>query len=530
MLSSIHNTQSQLPKAYNPSVNLLNKTEDYNVYLQAWVAEAQEGVGEDRETAALRIKDCRERGCEKLDLSYLNLTSLPLLPKCRVLDVSHNNLTSFPEIKHLKLFEINAQHNQIETLPDYWPIDLYNLDVSNNRLSTWPHSLPDRFYNRFSCVREAIEVNCGQGDGRRLIVINLKNNQFTDIPQEILDDSRARKIHLEGNPLTEQAVRRILNLNSEEEQRKPRALAITFSMENVTISESDDDVISINGMVPIDKNDQWFSPNYIATFKNPGFESFLTRLGETITAKKVPAFKIIVKDWLETISRFPELRDEVFLIAEGATSSCEDRVSLTFSDMQNASLIHKIKLLDPNNNIKEIFLVAREMFRKECLADIAKEKIQRMVVSDDIEVHLALLTELKEKLNLTSVPDKMRFYSCSGILEDDLLSAEIQVKQKEKCVFKNWLAVWAPWRDVMKRFDTDRYQECVGKLLDYEEIDETAKKELKLLDIPLDSDSLRQMSKKIMDENILEVFTKLSEEILEKLGKLHLLDDPWDIK
>ncbi|WP_413732825.1 TcdA/TcdB catalytic glycosyltransferase domain-containing protein [Sodalis sp. RH20] len=90
---------------------------DYYQALNLWKSEARNGFGERRDIAADIIKNCIETGSVKLNLSGLNLTSLPVLP---------------PHIE-----ELNVGNNVLKTLPSF-PDTLKILKASHNRLMTFP--------------------------------------------------------------------------------------------------------------------------------------------------------------------------------------------------------------------------------------------------------------------------------------------------------------------------------------------------------------------------------------------------------
>lgn len=180
------------------SFDILRSKRKYYILLDKWLKEAKPGQGELREIAILRIKECYETKKDFLDLSSLNLTSLPVLPRCKKLDISSNTLTVFPYNEITEADEINASNNKINRFPKRWEKDMSVLDLSGNSLTQWPASLPDReTANLFGQM------------GRQCVIIKLKNNQIASIPDEIFEHSNNREIHLHDNNLSTVDIERI---------------------------------------------------------------------------------------------------------------------------------------------------------------------------------------------------------------------------------------------------------------------------------------------------------------------------------
>lgn len=92
--------------------------------LMAWHQWAKEGkASEQRHEALSRVTRCLQMEDERLDLSHLDLVSLPsALPGC---------------VKHLKL-----QCNKLNELPDQLPHGLIDLYINNNSITYLPKRFP----------------------------------------------------------------------------------------------------------------------------------------------------------------------------------------------------------------------------------------------------------------------------------------------------------------------------------------------------------------------------------------------------
>jgi Leucine-rich repeat (LRR) protein len=92
------------------------------------------------DTAIKRINECIKTKSTELDLSYLDLTSLPDLPdNLTELNCNGNKLTILPTLPN-SLTELNCDHNQLTNLP-YLPDSLNDLHCVDNLLTTIPLKL-----------------------------------------------------------------------------------------------------------------------------------------------------------------------------------------------------------------------------------------------------------------------------------------------------------------------------------------------------------------------------------------------------
>lgn len=248
------------------------------------------------------------------------------------------------------------------------------------------------------------------------------------------------------------------------------------------------------------------------------FSMFLDRLGDTQNTRHSD-FKEQVSAWLMRLADDSTLRETAFIIAMDATISCEDRVTLAYHQMQEATLVHDAERGVFDSHLAELIMAGREIFRLEQIESLAREKVKRLFFIDEIEVFLGFQNQLRESLSLTTMTQDMRFYNVSGITESDLDEAELRIKIAENRDFHKWFALWGPWHKVLERIAPEEWREMMAKRAEYIETDEYQSRvnaELEALGIAGDPDAKRMAGMRIMEEINQTHFTGIMENILLK--------------
>ncbi|CNE78364.1 putative antigenic leucine-rich repeat protein [Yersinia pseudotuberculosis] len=570
---------------------------DYHAIWEQWESEAIPGANEQRDQAVARMKECLENNAERLELNRLGLTSLPEIwpTSLSSLDLSDNVLTQFPQnlpegldylnvssnrrlqewpdslpssLKDLcitscgfttlgslppNLQDLRANHNQINTLPETWPASLLLLDLCQNALTQFPQNLPEGMedltlsYNRqlqqgtsslpsslkfldivrcgFTELSEAItslpitcQINMGQRGSSGYTHLIPEN-----VRELLLDREMDRQVWMELGPYILRAREREVLLAQEAQQERPSPTINNLS-----------DVIAT--WLPAEQQDK-LAGNW-ATIEQednaPAFSAFLNRLADTVSAKENPEFILQVAIWLAQLAGSPALREQTFLIAQEASATCEDRITLTYNDMQKAVMLHEVEKGQYDTQLPELMARGREMFRLEQLENIAREKVKILKTLnvhsvDDIEVYLAYQVKLRESLELFSVSKEMRFFGVSHVTTDDLLSAEARVKTAENHDFPRWLSQWSPWKSVVQRIEPERYAAAFEK--QYHALEniypDKLAAELAANGMTGDVDANRIVGKRINDEIMGKIDMALTHEVLSAKGAISLLDSQW---
>ncbi len=160
--------------------------------LNEWIDQSPEDKRRGREEASRRMIECWEQELTVLDLSELDLTSLPTaigyFTSLTELYIGHNQLTTIPDsIGNLaSLTELNIHINQLTTIPDSIGnlALLTKLYIGHNQLTTIPDSIGNLAsltelylgYNQLTTIPDSI------GNLASLTELYLGYNQLTTIP------------------------------------------------------------------------------------------------------------------------------------------------------------------------------------------------------------------------------------------------------------------------------------------------------------------------------------------------------------
>lgn len=487
-------------------------------------------------------------GLQKLNCSYNRLTSLPKLPdSLKKLACSENSLVNLPRLPDgLKMLdcsenglvnihslpssleELISDRNELTVLPEL-PTTLQLLYCEHNRLESLPN-LPTSMTKvavSHNQLTELPELHVG------LDILQFANNRITSLPESIANQHSTHGIiDLSNNPLSERTVYNIRTMINDANYRGPW---IFFSMASRNYPEHSARPLTDSVIC-------WFSDEHkqemaakfsvIANQENAtAFSAFIDRLHDTCSAKKDPQFKQHIAQWISRLSEAPKLRETTFAIALGATESCEDRVALTWNDMQKVELIHNIESGKYDDKLPELVTAGREMFRLEQLEHIAREKVTTLHFVDEIEVYIGFQTQLRTPLELACTTKEMRFFGVSGITESDLNVAELRVKTAENQQFPEWLAQWSPWQKLVERTEPTLWEQaCNKKMGIYEsEYQNRINVELAASGLSGDIDAERALGIKVMHDIDKAIFIPLTQNVLANKKQELLLNKKWTI-
>ncbi|WP_445219711.1 NEL-type E3 ubiquitin ligase domain-containing protein [Bradyrhizobium sp. Pa8] len=456
---------------------------------------------------------------QDLDVRGNRLTNLPeTLPAgLQLLAVGGNRLTSLPNTLPPELQELEADGNRLTSLPESLPAELQLLFVRDNRLASLPETLPAELQrlhasrNRLTSLPEALPAE--------LQALEARDNRLASLPETLLTQlGFGCMVYLEDNPLPERVLTNLATALNAPSYVGPR---VFFSMGVGA---------AVNQARPLPEVvADWLeeAPESLAAWQNfadeagaPEYASFLDRLRDTVNYGN-PQFRQAVIEDLQQAAIRPQLREQYFQLAFGASESCEDRITLTWNSMQTARLNTDVEDGAYDNRLGDLVEQGRVLFRLDALEQIAREKVNSLRFVDEIEVYLAYQVKLREQLELRHIAPDMRFFGVSWVTGHDLSTAETRVRHEEATGFADYLATrWQPWETVVSRIAPEAYAQMQDQLVEAmdEEFDSRLQQRLADHDLIGNSDAERQFGAQIRDEIAREITGALTRQVLADHG------------
>lgn len=527
-ISNISMSQECLPNTPT-SINTLNKNdkltpEKYLSKLKSWAESAPSlEMQKIRKGMFNTLLDCLNNESKLLDISHSPLDSLPLLPphleEISLYKSDVAELHSFPsELKNIYLVG-----TKLTKLPEL-PAKLTSLCLCDCPITQLP-SLPEGLVD-LSCIDTLISQlpECPES----LIEINAIDSQIITLSDDLIN-SVGKRIYVMDNPLSEETINRIQNLNGQGSyiyygEKDTSIVAetnklITHVARWFPKNQPSSDIKKNLALIPLDEN-------------TDAFMQFLNRLEETKYVANEPNIKTQIAQWIKQLSNSRQLQEKTFSLAFDATTSCEDRVTLTWNEMKKMALLQDVEQGNYDNKLPNLIKAAREMFRLEKLEAIAREKTNSMWNVDEIEVYLAYQTKLHEDLQLESVAKDMFFFDVSGVREDDLASATLITKTAENEQFPSWLAQWKPLHEVIKRTAPELWETAEIDLDEYQQrLDSEINKISGNNNAALhnDSDLLRTIGQNVYEEMKKDTYEPLVDQYFANYKQSELLAPQWQL-
>lgn len=528
--------------------------------------ENQGRPGENRSGAVLAMKDCLARNAVELDLCGYGLRGLPIiLPPCQRLYCDINPAPLLPQFNTITT--VPTIINRINTLPEYLPELFAPLNLNNARSPRLPAASSHGSISITLAGNQNMTVgNVNISGNSRLSLstsgggtITIGNSRINEpargnISTPIQIASGGMNIDIRNNDLfiNDQFT---VNAFAERGDIDIATTAIRGQLDRRRAARQNHGVDVPSASRQLYKNIAYWLPpeqareaekswGLINSKENTfAFNNFLHRLGHTTSALEAPALKLQVAKWIDKLSRAPSLRQLTFAIAEESSRTCEDRISLTYIEMQKAELIYDIDNGDFDDRLPELIASGRRMFRLVQLEYMAAAKaaaLEKAYLSqginpkhkvDVIGIYLAYQVKLNAALNLSSAIEKMRYFGTTDIIEYELSAAEVTIKQSENQDFTGWLAHWSPWQQVLRRVDAKGYETAITQRdHDLDNVyDIRVERELAALGLENDSDARAAIGKKVMDEINGTIHIKLTIDFLKNINLLALLDKPWQL-
>ncbi|SQJ42861.1 invasion plasmid antigen / internalinputative [Salmonella enterica] len=480
----------------------------YEAAWSSWIESASTAEAGNRRIAVDRMREYLHNGGNHLDLGNLYLTSLPdALPEnVTFLIISGNQLTELPQPLPENLRQLFVQRNSLNALPDKLPESLRILMASDNHLSSLPESVPPG-----------------------LLRLDVSSNRLIHLPESVLHLSRISDVNVSRNPLSERVILNLQIITTATNYQGPQ---INFTMTGTSAYQDIRPLYrAVSDWLILTKEskiEQWTV--FAGEANAPAFSRFLDRLGNTVNMQNNPHFKTKVTALLERLTHDAKLRELIFTAVMDASESCEDRITLTYNNIERIMMVHDAEQGTFDNSLAELVSAGREMFRLTQLEQIAQEKAKTLNLVDEIEVYLGYQNRLRERLKLMTSAPKMRFFGVSGIKDSDLEEAELRVKTAEDRQFREWFTLWEPWHKVIERIAPEIWTEILtekNRIVETGEFIARVNDELRLPNRSDDIVTEVTAGVKVMREIDLRLFNSATERVLAKTDQEHLLKPQW---
>ena len=507
------------------------------------------------------------------------------------LDVSNNQLTRLPDNLPRNLTRLVVSHNQLTSLPDNLPRNLTSLDLMHNQLQELNVDLFRRlpresriyiFLSHNPLSAQTVERLRALQDNRNYsilfeappavdrqpalanraptrpqpdvadaqpVVPEYQNREMAELVLRALPaEVNAEIVHIRqdaeanGNPIPAERLMGMAIEHMRVDMMLARAMAdeqapaVQAPQQRVQAAPAADlaQAAAAWAMPPTPTNMAATSRLWQGFADEPGapqFTQFLNRLRQTVNANE-PAFQRSVAQWLTQLESNPNLREDTFAAAIGATESCEDRISLTYNTMRKLSMAASVSRGDYDQRLPELITLARGMFRLEQLEKIARETTATLVQAnganqvDEIEVYLGYQVSLRERLALPVETANMAYFRISGLTQNHLDQAEARVQVAERLEFVNYLSTnFAPWQEVIQRLAPELHEQAQDQLIEAMGNEFTRRMNTRLRNMALlnEADAERTMGSQVRAEIEQEVYGQLSCDFLASQGMLNLL-------
>lgn len=463
-----------------------------------------------------------------LKLSRNQLNALPDLPVCvEKLDVSHNQLTALTNLP-AKLKELVAVTNQIAVLQNL-PAGLEVMVVDVNQLTTLPPLPPGlkTLYAGYNLLTTLPDLP------RDLTQLYAKNNQLISLPrlpEKLKMLSVGKNSLVVIPPLPDGIDTLILNDNLLTQlpplPKSISRLKVTNNYLPVKLTQSGEIILFevtpqyhysqniIANSVHIPKiltlEVLFWSPEnqYINFFQmwspltqedgGVEFILFLNKFRSTLDIRAAE-FKTWVCNFLTEIAGDAQLRKKVFIAADKAGSSCNDRAALSWNIMQIIRELHRVETHSDSITPAAFLRLLRQIFYLQKIENIAEEKFQNLLASgvdaDQVEIYLKYLVDLKGALDLPQkfVP-QMSYPMLSNVRKEDITQAKMSLLEAERLEFRHWFVNSEHCQNYLQSKMTadERNTFAEKRLALYSEIYE----ELKQIPVPEDDvDVVRELGK-----------------------------------
>ncbi len=432
---------------------------------------------------------------KKLHLSDNALTRLPdnigRLTNLERLTVDSNDLEALPDslVQLSKLQKMNISFNRITRLPDGMAgmSSLQSLDISANQLPT----LPDDLASLPLIKLKAMQIGLAEVPPVILSMVALEEltlslNHMTTLPPEIAQLQNLSTLDVSFCRLSSlpEEIAQLPNNCEVEVCGNPLSGAIRGNFARIYEAGGPQIQFMVDEGLPVERASQpleanvtkWMkdlSPEQLHKWQQLGTESradhfntwleFMDQTADFENEQTRPLLKQRMRHLLSDLTRMLEPRGDTQLaaylgIAEEATSSCRDRIAMGLNNMELQQVNFRASKGELSSS--QLMTIGREMFIRDQIGHIAAKKAERLLMVDEVEVHLAYQVGLQKLLGLSFGNQDMLYRTCSQVRNKDLRRAgsQIQASLNTPGLLRDFLADWEPIREFVKQRHTSDWQ------------------------------------------------------------------------
>ncbi len=397
---------------------------------------------------------CALSKLESLGLSYNGFKEFPAailqLTALKSLDLAGNYLTSIPvkigALSNLEKFSL--AENGLDQFPNeiLQLTSLKTLDLPQNKLTTLPSEI-QQFIN--------------------LEEIDLNGNAFSTFPSELYNLPRSCAVSIIDNDLTEDDWENIRARIGDVAYTGPR---IQYSIEQDLVDRTSSLEELLEKLYKLSQKERPEFKNLFATVDlRQSMREWLAKLCTMADFNAGGAGKEAlvqkITEYLELADSNESYRNLFNSTIEDASKTCGDRMALSVIHLGLAKYLASIDLSDTDALAQ--FLL-NTVWIVDQLENIARDKILVLRARnplgkiDEIEVYLAYLIKLKERLHLNLDVSEMLYFRCSDLSDKDLDQAFKRVVAKrgdfeEQCAF---LASQELWRKALWQKEPESFEKA----------------------------------------------------------------------
>ena len=418
------------------------------------------------DATVLRLQSCNGG----VDLEQINLSKLENIEIERC-DIPFMDLFKNSTLKvkcEWITFRNNCGRNVDLSVFEYFPINRFTQELRIEFMDITSINFPDTF-----------EYLNTLPSSFRLTIL-FKNCNITSLHQSLFTSNKIN-IKFERCPLSLTSIHSYLDIVNNDEIDYDGAV-ITFDIVDERVIQNNAGLLPLPQVLSNIYKSANMTGNDLSNITGDTCDSINEWLNRIYTeiqnnVKIIKDLTPHILNMLEEMNTNEEFRDIACAIIYGATGTCGDRMILS---ILYVSLQFKIHQLAPQlDNIQNIYeLLIRGPFVMSLLEKVARQKVSRLMVVDEIEVYLAYPIKLRDRFRIPIETSEMLYYMCSSVNTADLQRAQtlVEEKLKNKKEIINFLQTQTLWNKLLFEVNPDLFDDTDNL------VDNSIKETIKIID------------------------------------------------